>query len=240
MKLPTKLMAMLTIVLAGMMTTGCNDDDEGGSVIPENLSTDFATFASSNEQGSVFTLQKDGDSPLVTLTASTKIDTEKLKPGTRVIIQYVPTGGQAVYESGSIQLYGVMQVTNGKVEPAVKSEIDSWRSDRVKMYSMTRTGQYVNVWAEATLSREPQRFVIVADESTIGDEYPELYLVFTTDNELGRSYNLYGSFDLDEIWNLDTCKGVKINYADKSGNESKTFHKSGLLPVQPGVDDIVE
>lgn len=237
MKFATRLTTILTVILAATMMSGCNDDNGGGSTIPDNLSTDFATFVSSGDQGSVFTLQKDGDSPLVTLTAAVKIDTEQIKPGSRVLIQYVPSGGQEVYESGAIQLYGILQITNGDIEAVAKSEIDSWRSDRMKLNSMTRTGDYINVWMEVTVSNAPQRFVIAADEATINDEYPQLYLVMTSDNEMGRSYNLYGSFDISDIWDLETCQGVRIHYSDRNGDDSKTFQKDGILPIEPDVTE---
>lgn len=236
MKLLTKFTSLLLMIFMTISISSCNDDNKNGLTIPSNAVLDFATFVSSNDNGSVFTLQKDGDSPLITLTSTIAISTTDLKPGTRVLIQYAPAGSQEVYQSGAINLYGIARITNGNVEPKPLSEIESWQSDGLKINIMTRTGQYVNVWAEAPIQREPKRFVLVADKTTVDSELVELYLVYQADNDMAAYGQVYASFDLSNVWNKPTCKAVKINYMSRSGMEAKRFDKDYKLPINPDTD----
>ncbi len=234
-KLTTTLGAIFAFLLIGIMSASCNSDSNSGG-LPADLCVDFATFTKTSDNGSVFTLRKSADSELVTLTAAVKIDTEKLKPGSRVIIHYLPSGGQQPYQSGPIDLYGISEIQNGTPEKASLSTIEGWPSERLKMMSLTRSGQYLDVWAELSFSSKPERFVLAVDEATLSDEYPQLYIVFTSDNSIGRIRQYYASFDLSSVWDLPTCKGVSVNYEGTAGNESVKFDKPGREPITPGED----
>lgn len=236
-KLTSTLGAILAFLLIGVMSTSCNSDDNN-NMLPSDMCVDFATFVKTSDKGSVFTLRKSGDSELVTLTAAVKIDSEKLKPETRVIIHYTPSGGQKPYESGPINLYGITEIQNGTPESESLETIKSWPSEKFKMMSITRSGEYLDVWAELSFSSKPTRFTLAVDEATINDEYPELYLVFTSDNQIGRIRQYYASFKLSSVWDLSTCKGVKVNYDGVNGSESVTFKKEDRKPLEPGTDPV--
>lgn len=231
-KFTANILAVLTLCLLCLSQTACSSSDNNVN-IPSNMCFDFATFVSSNEEGSVFTLRKSNDSELVTLTSTVRYDTKVLKPGTRVIIQYVPAGGQKPYESGPITLFGVSKITDDDVTTEALNVINSWPFDRVRMMSITRSGEFIDVWAEVFMNREPKRFVIVADAATVANEYPDLYMVFQADNSNHTARQLYGSFDMSSIWNLTTCKGVNVHYSTNSGNETVKFEKSTIIPIEP-------
>ena len=224
-KLKISLFALLAIVLCGVMATSCSGNNDYGGY-PDDICIDFATFVSTSDNGSVFTLRKTGDSPLITLTAAVKIDTSKLKPDTRVLIQYVPSGGQAPYESGSITLYGIAMIVTGDIEPQSPATIESWPSSPVKMTSMTRSGVYLDVWAQGDYDSKITRFCLAADENTLEDEYPRLYLVFEGDSGIGYPHQLYASFNLSDAWLRETCKGVIIRYQTASGSNTVTLNKT--------------
>lgn len=152
-----------------------------------------------------------------------------------MIIQYVPADGQQPYQSGAITLFGITEIYNAEVAQEPLSTIESWAYNNLKMMSIARTGQYINVWAQIDIIRDPKRFVLVADEATLGNDYPELYLVFTADDGLSRTYQFYASFDIAKVWNLTTCKGVKVNYNEYGGRKSVTFNKTTLLPTDPEI-----
>lgn len=231
-KFTSRLFAALIICFLGLFSSSCNSESNQ-QYVPDNICYDFVTFVSTSENGSVFTFRKSNDSNLITLTAAVKIDTEKIKPGTRVIIQYVPSGGQAPYESGPINLYGIALITNGDVEAKPLTEIESWQNERFKMQTITRSGNYIDVWFEAALSQKPKRFMIVADEATMDNEYPELYLVFETDRNMGNIRQVYGSFDMSKVWEQPSCKGVTVHYNTYNGNETVKFEKPTQLPIIP-------
>lgn len=237
-KISSGLFAAFVICFLGLFSSSCNSSSDQ-PIIPDNVCFDFVTFVSSNDKGSVFTFRKSNDSDLITLTAGIKVDTENLKPGTRVIIQYVPSGGQAPYESGPITLFGIAQITTGDVEAKPLSEIESWQPEPVKVNTLSRSGEYIDVWIEAATAQTPKLFTIVADEATLTNEYPDLYLVFETDRPFANMRQLYGSFDMSAIWNKTTCKGVNVHTDSNNGFGTVKFEKSTLLPIIPD-NDITE
>ena len=223
MKLTKYIYAIIIFIISGVFTTSCSSTKT--NEFPDNTCVDFATFVSTSDNGSVFTLRKNGDSPLITLTAPVKIDISQLKPGTRVLIRYLPSGGQAPYESGPITLYGIGFIFTGDVDPEPLETIESWKSDVIKLMSMTRSGEYLDIWAQGDYGDKATRFSLVVDETTLDDEYPQLYLVFEGDNGLGFPHQLYASFTLSNVWDRSTCKGVTVHYHNGNGNETQTFIK---------------
>lgn len=224
-KIALTFYTVLAIILGAVALTSCGDDKQSGDY-PDDVCLDFATFVSTSDQGSVFTLRKNGDSPLITLTAAVRIDTSKLKPDTRVLIQYVPSGGQAPYESGPITLYGIGLIVTGDIIAQPLTEIESWTSEPIKVTSITRSGEYLDVWAQGDYTSKITRFCLAADESTLGDDYPQLYIVFEGDEGIGYPHQLYASFTLSSVWDLETCRGVTVNYLTPSGNQSITLSKA--------------
>lgn len=226
MKLTDFIISILVAATICCMTTSCCSDNTGGSGYPDNMATDFATLASTSDRGTVFTLQKSGDSPLVTFTAPIKIDQSVIKVGERVIIAYVPDGGQKVYESGPIKLYGILAIFNADITTEPMSTIENWSSQRMDTKIISRSGNYLDIWAELEYKTEPERFVLAVDESTVNDEYPEVYLVFTSDlTTLGPQRQFYASFDLSPVWDLQSCRGLNIHYMDKTGDKTLKIEK---------------
>lgn len=218
---------LIVAVLLSAMLFSCSKNDIVPG-IPPDLCADFATYVESNTAGSVFTLRKNGDSDLITLTAAgVMVNNEQVKPGNRVIIQYIPSGGQQPYQSGPISLYSITKIINGGVGSESLETIRSWSSDPVKMMTLNRSGQYLDVWAEATFDDSIIRFSLTVDESTVDDSCPQLYLVFESDEKtVVRTHQIYASFDLSSVWDLPTCEGININYRTQSGQSSVAFQKT--------------
>lgn len=208
-----------------MMYCSCGSNDAGTDLRDESC-YDFATFVSSNDKGSVFTLRKAGDSPLVTLTSDARIDNMKLQAGTRVLIQYVPSGGQAPYVSGPIDLLGIGRIINGAVESHPNDTIMSWPSSPIKLTSMNRSGEYVDIWAQGDFTTKINRFDLVADEETVDDAVPSLRLVFEGDRGIGYPHQIYASFDINDIWSMSSCRGIDITYLTAAGEQHLTLYKS--------------
>lgn len=231
MKLFTKISIILSIIMISAGFTACNSDDTPG--MPDNTCFDFVTFVSSSDKGSVFEFRKSGDSELITLTAQTRIDSEKIKPGTRLIIQYIPSGGQKPYESGAITLYGIAQVINGKPVEKTHAEIEAMHNEPIKMVTIGRSGNYVDIWAQGFGAGGNYTFEIVLDQETADSEYPEAYLVYTYSNIEGSTRQIYASFDISDVLSKTTSKGININYYTSTGMESSRLDKSMTLPIEP-------
>ncbi|WP_289753169.1 NigD-like C-terminal domain-containing protein [uncultured Duncaniella sp.] len=220
------LLSIVPAFLISSALTSCNDDDGIDGPVEMQL-WDIVTYEGKGNdgQGSVFTLRQVDDSPLVTLTSN--LGLQDLEAPTRLMIRYIPEGGQA-YVSDRIQLLGASKINTGEAATEWKEDYDKWNRDKVFLYSAWRTGTYINFHLRLTYSNDPRIFNLVLDPATRESETPEFYLVHIMAEETDyhdRAY--FASFDIGEIWNAPGIKGVKIHIADTNLNKDVfTFYKN--------------
>ncbi len=231
-KIISMVAAIITIVIAG-----CNSSDNpgGGVVIPPQSLYDFATLFSTNNSGSVFTLNKANDSQTITYSSTVSLASKKdVKPGDRLIIVYTTTDGLKPYESGPINLIGYILLNNASTE--VSDLTGNWSSSPVKMDMITRTGTYINMQLQLYARNNSQRgdLMLMVDPATIDQPTPELYLVFDNDKNSGdNQYLAYASFNISEIWTRRTCRAVKVTYQTPDGIKSTTFNNNDVVTPEP-------
>ena len=235
MKLSARLAILLTVIVAALGFTSCSNDSNpivGG--LPDNVCYDFVTLVSTGDTGTVFEFRKNGDSQLITLTAYVRIDTERIKPGERLIICYVPSGGQLPYQSGAITLYGIAQVVNGSPLPATSEEIMSLHGDPLTVRTIARSGNFIDIRAEAYGGESDVSLTMYLDEATADSEYPSTYLVYGKGDGEVRLRQVYASFDISSLLSRPGCKGVRVTYSGSAGSGTVCFDKESVLPLRPG------
>lgn len=224
----------LTLLLALVATvfTSCNDDN-GGKELPEGTLYDIVTLVSNSDEGSVFEFRKDGDSPIITLVSSRKLDEKEVKPGQRMMIAYVPLSGVS-YVSGGINLIGYRSVLNGDIQVGKAEDWNSFRTFNQKVTWINRSGQYLNVQANIFVKNEPKKYDLVVDESTLNDEYPVAYIIFIPDNEInGYVINGVASWNITKVWEKGSCKGLKVRWANEEGTSTEKVFEKGKEVIEP-------
>lgn len=213
-----KFLAFILCVVMMPMLTACNDNDE-----PTPSFLIFATYSEATSAGSVFTAQRNLDSPLVTYTTSVVLDGEHYKVGNRYIINFTNDTNRC-YESGPINLLYIVDVCNGAITEASRDEIAKVSVDPLEFLMIQREGHYINVQAVAYVHTQPTLFNMYVDRETVNNEIPDVYFGFKSD-VLSRQKQLFGSFDIASVWNLPTCKGLCIHYGANNENKTLTFSK---------------
>lgn len=224
MKALNKILFLNILIVTCVAFFAC-DKEEEKNPFPTNTCYDFVTFEARNDNGTTYTLQKSGDSPLITYTSSyTLKDHKDLEAGRRIIILYTRTDGEP-YTSGPINLYGYMLTNNTTQTLTDFNPME--KSDLVKMTALTRTGQYINMQLELSTHsiQKPKKLELCLDKTTSDTPIPELHLVYQA-SEPGENYaSGYASFDVQTIWEKPSCTGIKIIYDTPDGTFSKEFHK---------------
>lgn len=216
---------VLAVVFPALVLSSCNEDE--GNPNTRMALYDIVTFESTGAEGSVFTFQKSGDSPLIKLDAiGFELDTEKVSLGSRVLLGYYPKSGEA-YVSGKIDVSGVGLINNDTTVVRPIERYD-WQANPVYLYALWRTGKYLNLHARLEYSSEPRMFGLVVDSLTLDDEIPQLYVVH---NLMGQPENFeretYASFDIENVWNRPGCQGITVYVEDLNlGQDEYTFMKS--------------
>lgn len=222
----------LLIGAAAVLATACSDDDNKGNVLDGTFST-IVTYEKSSDEGSSFTVTEPGTTKLTTFTSTKKFPTEganSLLPDTRVLIYYKNESGKR-YQSGSIDLRGVVKIFNGDAPLKPQSDISPLRTDMIDVQTAELSGTYVNVVAVAAVNT-PSVFDVYIDEATVNEEYPRAYVVFATDSPNASQRMLYGSFDISEVWDKATCRGLELHYMTTAGKKTETFPK-GSQSIKP-------
>lgn len=222
--------SMLCLLL-GAVVAACKNDDEPASNLPQSAVYDFVTLKESSADGSVFTMRKSGDSPLISYYSDIDFSRiQTIQDGDRLILCYDRIGGD-VYTSGAIEIYGYVQLSSTELKAlyGTSADYDGWASPPMKVNSLWRSGRYINLDTEISVfhAMRPESMVMVADKSSLSGEYPELHIVYENaeNNDGDNPYRVYASFDISEIWDLPGCKGVTISYPAASGYQSMTFEK---------------
>lgn len=215
------LISLLCIVLATLLPA-CHDDDNGPDSITGEVA-DIATFKGNNATGAIFEMQRINDSPLITLQAQAPVSVQGLVAGDRVFLSYIPADGRA-YASGIIAVQQVDRINQDVLREADLQEISGWDRDGVYIYSLWRTGRWVNIECRLPYDPAPRRFSLVLDKATSGQPVPDLYLVHrmgTQVESFGRDY--YASFDISALWERPTVEGVRIHVANTNLTDLKTI-----------------
>lgn len=204
--------------------TSCGVDDGVDGPVAIRL-WDIVTYEGSDSQGSVFTFRQVDDSPLITLTAPVKF--ESLEPGTRLAISYIPESGKA-YTSGPVKLVSASKITQSKLETEWNDDYALWDKDPVYVYSMWRSGSYINLDSKLTYTSEPRIFRLVVDPATSDSESPKLYLVHILPDDTDNHDRAYiASFDISDLWVRPNVREVRVHVANSNLNKDIfTFKKS--------------
>ena len=206
---------LLLGVLSLALTLPSCSDDSGVDGPVEMQFWDIVTYEGSpSGGGSTFPFQQVDDSPLITLTSTSSL--KDVKEGERMAVRYIPESGQA-YTSGAIRLLSASKITQSPVEIEWKEEYDEWKRDKVYVYSVWRSGNYINFHVRLTYDTEPRLFRLVADPSTIESDIPDIYLVHIMAKETDYHDRAYlASFDIGELWTRQNLRGVRIHVANSN------------------------
>ena len=212
----TKVLIPLQLALTAMV--GLSSCNSSGDTPSPNLYLDIVTIRHIGDEGCSFSAIAPNSDNSVTYTTSQVIKGELYKAGERVIINYTTENGR--FESGPINIYAIAP-TVGKganISSTSAEEADSWATSMVKMYDIFRTGQYVNIVFLSYGAPTPKKCELVADETTLNDEYPTVHLIYEPgDGQQQSDYAFYMSYDMNDITDHEGCKGINVVYKGSGG-----------------------
>lgn len=204
---------MFALAVAAI-TSSCNTNDDP---TPQPIIyTDIVTVEEIDDGKAVFTFREKGDSPLITLTSTQTMNKELFKEKTRIAISYTPSSGQHYIDDAVTLRAAVNVIGEGKsVDVSTKDDTRDWLTSQINMYTISRSGEYIDIVFVAYTSPDASVCRLVADEGTLDNEYPVLHLLFEPSNGANQdNYAIYMSYSLADIFSRPMCKGVKVYFAD--------------------------
>ena len=217
-----KRIILSTIVAFAL--AACSNDTEYSDNF---MYSDIVTIADAGEgKTTVFTFQRYDDSPTITLSDPSLSVKESYK-GKRALLRYYAESKEP-YTSGTIKALALSVVNNDTTVIRPISDYN-WNERPVYLYSVWRSGNYINLRIRLEYSDKPRAFFLVTDSLTMTDDVPQLYLVHDRKGEAENYlFETYASFDISKVWQLASCKSIDVHINDSNSNkeETYTFNKS--------------
>lgn len=204
------------LLVAGLALAAASCNDNEGPYADEFVNYDIATLsAQSKDEGSRFVLYRpDSDEEIVYTDSREVIDLEKVEVGQRLLLGYTCQGEP--YVSGAIKATGYSPINNDTLRVYTREIIETggWDRDPIYVYSIWRSGPYLNVHGRVTYTDDEAIFRLGIMDEEIENEtaVPQLYLIYQMkDPAPNFSRDFYASFDISKLWGEGWCRGFDVN-----------------------------
>lgn len=211
------LPAVIALVVSAM--TSCGDDEyyEYG-----NSSFDMVTYAGNGTAGDSYINYPVNDiAPVTLIDAATNASSTGLKSGTRLLLNY------AVNSRNSD---GSLNITAKSYTKAITDTlryvpgITPIPMDSVSLNSIWRTGRYINIYCRVKYTETARVMALVADYRTIRNDTVHCYLMHNMMDATTYFWRrCYASYDISSVWNLQSCKTVRIHIDDVNYPERRYY-----------------
>jgi len=186
---------------------------------------DIVTYLGQNAAGAVFEYLGRGDSAAIRLQSAVDISKD-VKVNHRVLLRYdfasEATGGHRdidVYSCSAIFSDSLRVTANG---------LDSLPRHEVKLRSMWRTSEFINLHCQVEYTGKSRTLMLVADGETLDKDTVHCYLAHDLRGEQGTFWrDCYASFNVGALWKRPSfhCLRVHLNDLTFPNNEYYDFTK---------------
>lgn len=194
------------IPLLALLLAACGDKSLDDALI--NYRLDIVTFAGNDQAGNVvFDYYGQGDSVPVRLVSTWRHDIGA-RPGRRLLLRYGTDTKTLPAGSVAVKAYGVSAIVSDTLRVA---SAPIGNNDPVRLRSLWRTGPYMNVRCLVEHTGEPQRFALLADGQTIGNDTVVCRLVHSLEGHLPQQWQeIYASFLIGDDTVGATCRVLRV------------------------------
>lgn len=160
------------------------------------------------------------DSESIMLTTDQYVDVP-LERGRRVIAEYGVADTDLSRRPMPVRLHQMGLIEFDTIRAVSYEKMADLADSRMKLVSVWRTGQFINLQAKVEYDGEKRSFTIVADESTLSNPIVECYLC-NSGSEVSATVidrHAYGSFFMGDLWNRPTLERVRL-YLNSASEEN--------------------
>lgn len=207
----SKEMTILLSVVVAATATACSDDD---AYQYGDFRYDMVTYAGSDSNGrATFEMLQRDDTGLITLITddACSINSDQ---GQRMLLQYIPAGSV----DNGVQIItpqGYTLAITDTLRYADHERIDTLAMDSIKLKSIWRTGDYLNVSCQVKYTTEARYLNLVTDSDSRQNDTVHCYLYHDMLGQTAYFWRQsYLSFYVGEVWNLESCSTLRIHLTD--------------------------
>lgn len=214
------IMKYILVIISAVIFAACSDEDE--SFAYGDFSYELVTYSGEGENGSVFTFRSYNDSPLITLNAS-NVKYPGMPVGQRLLLNYVvddDLGGNCL----AVTVKGLSKVNTDTISVLPQEKIDELKMEDVKLKSVWRTGDYLNIRCQLLYTEKPRQMFLattgIPDASGRIDCYQIQNLM---DAHTYYWIETYFSYYIEPVWSVADCSSVRYHVNDLTYPDVKYY-----------------
>lgn len=214
-----RYISMCLCAVVAVMLTACSDDE---GVVYGDFNYDMVTYSGENEGSSVFTFQTYNDSPLITLLAS-NVSSPDMPVGQRLLLNYVvkeDLGGNAQL----VKVNGYSKVNTDTILVLQQEIVDTLKMDDMKLKSIWRTGNYLNIRCQLQYSEKPRRMFLA---TTGGIDENGMVKCYQIQDLMGADtyywLETYFSYYIEPVWSVSDCTALRYYVNDLTYPDVKYY-----------------
>ena len=207
-----KYLRHLTIMMfASLLALASCDKQEDIDRAYTDYRYDIVTYLGLSDRGAVFEYLGRGDSAAVKLQSTVTVS--DVKTHQRVLLRY-DFADHATGTERSINVYGCSAIISDSLRQSTATP-DSLPRHQVKLRSLWRTGEFINLHCQVEYTSKARTFMLVADGNTLGNDTVDCYLVHDLRGEQATFWrDCYASFNVGALWRKDTFRCLRIYIND--------------------------
>lgn len=179
---------------------------------------DVVTFDNFTDGTALFSYISLDDAPEVLLEGK-MAKAPDIKKGDRVLLQYY---GDADKSKNDVIIGGYTKINNDTLRVATDASCQN--SEPVKLRSIWRTGNYINIRCEVEYTEASRFFYLLMDRDTWHDNIVHCYLQHNTRGETKYFWRqIYASFYVGAAWKLWSCKELHVHLIDEITNQEQEY-----------------
>ena len=173
---------------------------------------DIVTYLGANDRGAVFEYLGHGDSAAITLQS--RVSVKDVKTHQRVLLRYDFTDRSNTSANRDIEVYGCNSIISDSLRQSQASP-DSLPRHQVKLRSLWRTGEFINLHCQVEYTSKARTFMLVADAQTLDSDTVHCYLVHDLRGERASFWrDCYASFNVGALWKRPYLQCLRIHLND--------------------------
>ena len=206
-----KYLRHLTIMMfASLLALASCDKQEDIDRAYTDYRYDIVTYLGLSDRGAVFEYLGRGDSTAVRLQSTVKVN--DVKAHQRVLLRY-DFADQATGAERNINVYGCSAIISDSLRQTATP--DTLPRHQVKLRSLWRTGEFINLHCQVEYTSKARTFMLVADGNGLDNDTVDCYLVHDLRGEQATFWrDCYASFNVGALWRKDTFKCLRVHLND--------------------------
>ena len=207
-----RLPQLSILLIAAMMALVSCDKQEEIDRAYTDYRYDIVTYLGQNATGAVFEYLGHGDSAAIRMQSVVDIS-QDAKTHQRVLLRY-DFADKKASDQRDINVYNCYTIISDSIRMTMDGP-DSLPQHEVKLRSLWRTGEFINLHCQVEYTGKNRTFMLVADGNTLKDDTVHCYLAHGLRGEQGTFWrDCYASFNVGALWKRPSFHCLRIHLND--------------------------